>query len=499
MPKTAYTLLETQFRRVAALGEAAAVLNWDRAAMMPKGGSHARAEQLAELHALHRDLLAAPGTDDLLEEAGADPSLDPWQRANVSEMRRMRQHATALPESLLKALTRATAACEAIWRDARANADFAAVLPSFEKVLDLVREAASAKADKLGLSPYDALLDEYEPGARAADIDRVFALLERELPPIIAKALERQRTRARPIRPEGAFPAERQRALAEQLMAALGFDFAHGRLDVSAHPFCGGVPDDIRLTTRYDESDFASGLMSTLHETGHALYEMGLPKAWRGQPVGEARGMSLHESQSLLIEMQVCRSKEFFAFLAPMLGEFFGARDMAWTPANLHALTVRVQPGTIRVDADEATYPLHVILRYRLEQAMLAGELRARDLPAAWAEGMSRHLGLVPPTDREGCLQDIHWFDGAWGYFPTYTLGAMTAAQLFAAACRALPDLAQDIARGRFAPLTAWLREHVHARAASASTGEIVAAATGRPLDAGDFLAHLKGRYLGEI
>ena len=498
MPETAYTLLERQFRRAAALGEAAAVLNWDRAAMMPKGGSGARAEQLAELHALRRDLLAQPGTDDRLAEAETDRSLDPWQRANVAEMRRMWVHATALSESLVMALTRGSAACEAIWRDARANADFAAVLPAFETVLELVREAARAKAARLGLSPYDALLDEYEPGVRAAGIDRVFALLERELPPIVAKALERQETRARPIRPEGTFPVERQRGLARRLMEALGFDFAHGRLDVSAHPFCGGVPDDIRLTTRYDESDFASGLMSTLHETGHALYEMGLPKAWRGQPVGEARSMSLHESQSLLIEMQVCRSQEFFAFLAPMLGEFFGAGGPAWMPANLHALATRVRPGFIRVDADEVTYPLHVILRHRLEQAMLAGDLRARDLPAAWTEGMTRHLGLAPPTDREGCLQDIHWFDGAWGYFPSYTLGAMTAAQLYAAARRALPDLAQEIARGRFAPLIAWLREHVHARAASVATGEIVAAATGRPLDADDFLAHLRARYLGE-
>ena len=498
MPHTAYTRLERQFRRVARLGEAAAVLNWDRAAMMPKGGAHARAEQLAEIAALKRQLLAAPGTDERLDEAGADSSLDSWQRANVIEMRRMWRHATALSEDLVMALARASAACEAIWRSARANADFAAVLPALETVIELVREAAGAKADALGLSPYDALLDEYEPGARAAAIDRVFAELERELPPIVARALERQKTRTPPIRLDGTFPAERQRELAQKLMAALGFDFAHGRLDVSAHPFCGGVPDDIRLTTRYDESDFTSGLMSTLHETGHALYEMGLPKTWRGQPVGEARGMSLHESQSLLIEMQVCRSREFFAFFAPMLGDFFGPGGPAWSPANLHALATRVRPGFIRVDADEATYPLHVILRHRLEQAMLSGDLRARDLPQAWSEGMIRHLGLAPPSDREGCLQDIHWYDGAWGYFPSYTLGAMTAAQLFAAARRALPDLAPDIARGKFAPLIAWLGQHVHARAASAATEEIVAAATGRPLDASDFLAHLRARYLGE-
>ena len=498
MSEPAYSRLERQFRRAALIGEAASVLNWDRAAMMPAGGASARAEQLAQLHALRHETLARPETDDLLQAAEADRGLDSWQRANVAEMRRHWAHTTALPEDLVVALARATAACEAIWREARASGDFAAVSPAFEIVLGLVREAAAAKAAKLGLSPYDALLDENEPGARKADIDRVFAELERELPPIVARALDRQATRRVPIQPEGRFPAESQRLLARKLMAMCGFDFSHGRLDVSTHPFCGGVPGDIRLTTRYDESDFTSGLMSTLHETGHALYEMGLPEKWRGQPVGEARGMCLHESQSLLIEMQVCRSREFFDFLAPILREFLGLGGAAAEPANLYALVTRVRPGYIRVDADEATYPLHVIFRYRLEQAMLAGELRPRDLPSAWTEAMTRHLGLVPPTDREGCLQDIHWFDGAFGYFPSYTLGALAAAQLFAAARRALPDVSQGIAQGHFAPLTGWMREHVHARASSASTTDIVSAATGRALEAGDFLAHLRARYLRE-
>ncbi len=498
MPETAYLRLERQFRRAAMLGEAASVLNWDRAAMMPAGGAPARAEQLAQLHALRHETLCRPETDDLLQAAEADRGLDSWQRANVAEMRRCWAHATALPEDLVVALTRATSACEAVWRDARAAGEYASVLPTFEAVLGLVREAAAAKAAKLGLSPYDALLDEYEPGARKADIDRVFARLERELPPIVAKALDRQATRRAPIRPEGRFPAESQRQLARKLMATLGFDFNHGRLDVSAHPFCGGVPGDIRLTTRCDESDFVGGLMSTLHETGHALYEMGLPESWRGQPVGEARGMCLHESQSLLIEMQVCRSREFFDFLSPILREYLSIGLAAADPVNLHALATRVRPGFIRVDADEATYPLHVVFRYRLEQAMLAGELRPRDLPSAWNEAMIRHIGLVPPTDREGCLQDIHWFDGAFGYFPSYTLGALAAAQLSAAARRALPGLFQDIARGQIAPLIGWMREHVHARASSASTAEIVAAATGRALNADDFLAHLRARYLRE-
>jgi carboxypeptidase Taq len=498
MPENAYMRLERQFRRAALIAESASVLNWDRAAMMPSGSSAVRAEQLAELQALRHETLARPETEDLLRAAESDPGLDPWRRANVAEMRRSWAHATALPVDLVVALARSCAACEAIWRQARERADFAALLPAFERVLVLVREAAAAKSAKLGLAPYDALLDEYEPGARAADIDRLFARLERELPPLVAKALERQATRLPPRALGGAFPAASQRALAVELMRAFGFDFARGRLDVSAHPFCGGVPGDIRLTTRYDETDFASGLMSTLHETGHALYEMGLPAEWRGQPVGEARGMSLHESQSLLIEMQVCRSREFFDFLAPILRQFLSLAPAEAEPANLHALATRVRPGYIRVDADEATYPLHIVFRHQLEQAMLAGDLKPRDLPAAWTEAMQRHFGLTQPSDREGCLQDIHWFDGAFGYFPSYTLGAMTAAQLFAAARRVLPDLARDIAQGRFAPLIGWLGRNVHARASSASTEAIVAAATGRALAADDFLAHLRARYLRE-
>lgn len=499
MTSSAYTRLEERFRRIAALGEAGAVLNWDRAAMMPPGGSRARAEQLAHLHAVRHGILAPAETGDLVEEAANDATLDSWQRANVAEMRRAWIHASALSEDLVMALARATSACEATWREARARADFAAVLPGLKEVLGLVREAAAAKADRLGVSPYDALLDEYEPGGRAETIDRVFAELETALPPLMATALNRQASRRPPLKPEGTFPPERQRELAKRLMIALGFDFDRGRLDISQHPFCGGVPDDVRITTRYDAHDFLSGMMGVLHETGHALYEMGLPADWRGQPVGEARGMALHESQSLLIEMQVCRSKEFFAFAAPAIRDVLGYGGPAWTPANFYALSARVRPGFIRVDADEVTYPLHVILRYRLERAMLAGDMRPDDLPAAWNEGIVRLFGLTPTSDREGCLQDIHWFDGAWGYFPTYTLGALTAAQMFAAARRGIPGLEREIARGQFAPLTAWLRDQVHARASSVGAEAIIAEATGNPLSAADFLAHLRRRYLSEI
>jgi carboxypeptidase Taq len=282
-------------------------------------------------------------------------------------------------------------------------------------------------------------------------------------------------------------------------METLGFEFTHGRLDVSLHPFCGGTPDDVRITTRYDEADFTRALMGVLHETGHALYQRGLPEAWRRQPVGSARGMSVHESQSLLIEMQVCRSAEFLAFAAPLLRESLGngGHDAAaWEPDNLYRLYTKVERSLIRVDADEVTYPAHVILRYRLERAMIDGELAPADLPQAWEDGMRAFVGIVPPDDRQGCLQDVHWYDGAWGYFPTYTLGAMTAAQLFDAAKRADAAIVPGIARGEFAPLLTWLRANVHGLASRFSSAELIARASGRPLDASVFERHLRRRYI---
>lgn len=488
----AYRHLESTFARLGTIEEALAVLHWDMSAKMPEGGAEARAEQLAVLKAMHHEMLTRPGLGALLDEA-ADLPLDDWQRANLREMRREWAHARAVPADLVEALSRAVSACETVWRIARRDSDFAMVAPRLETVLGLVRQVAAAKAAALGVTPYDALLDEYEPGGRSAEIDPLFARLERFLPDFLGRVAERQGSA--PKLPAGPFPAERQRALALRLMAMVGFDFRHGRLDESTHPFCGGTPDDVRMTTRWDEADFSTGLMGVLHETGHALYEQGLPRAWRRQPVGRARGMSLHESQSLLIEMQASRSAEFLSFATPLIAEAFGGGP--WDARALWRDAVRVSPGFIRVDADEVTYPAHVILRYRLEKALIEGRMEIADLPAAWNGGMKDLLGIVPPDDRRGCLQDIHWFDGAWGYFPTYTLGAMTAAQLWDAARRALPDLGGQVARGDFAGLLGWLRVNIHEKASLLTSQDLLAAATGRPLDAAVFEAHLKQRYLG--
>ncbi len=494
---TAYQELESRFRRVGALEEAIGVLNWDSATMMPAGGAATRAEQLATLSLLAHQQLTAAEIDDLLDAAeGANTALGSWEQANLREMRRRHAHATALPGDLVEAVARISAECEAVWRKARPANDFAAVRPLLEEMLRLQREVAQAKAERLGVKPFEALLDRYEPGGSVAMIDRLFGELAAFLPDLIEAIIERQGAVPPPPDPSGPFPVAAQRRAAERLMTAVGFDFAHGRLDISAHPFCSGAPDDVRITTRYDEHDFSKALMGVLHETGHALYKRNLPAHWRLQPVGAARGMAIHESQSLLLEMQVCRSLAFAKFAAPILREVFDGEGPAWEPEALYRRQIRVRRSLIRVDADEVTYPAHVILRYRLEQAMLAGDLDVRDLPGAWAEEMRKLLGIAPDTDRDGCLQDIHWFDGSWGYFPTYTLGAMIAAQMFEAIRETIRDLPDLIADGEFRPLFAWLGERVHGQGSLMSTAQLVESATGRPLGVASFERHLRRRYL---
>lgn len=492
---SAYAQLEKKFKRILVLGDGASILQWDMATMMPKGGAASRAEQMATLATLRHSLLTAPEISDLLSKAKDQTSLTPWQSANLREMQRNHTHATALDEDLVDALSRATSNCEQIWRDARAQASFKTVAPALTEVLNLTRQAARAKSEKMGCSLYDALLDQYEPDGKSAHIDGIFKRLETFLPDFLQTVLEDQKSQSF-LAPQGPFAIEDQKTLGKHFMQALGFDFNHGRLDVSLHPFCGGTPDDVRLTTRYDVADFTSALMGVMHETGHALYEQALPQAWRNQPVGAARGMSLHESQSLLIEMQVCRSHAFLEYGVPHIKKTFDKSGPAWTLENITALYRNVEPGFIRVDADEVTYPAHVILRYKLERALIEGHMEVQDIPAAWNENMQKMLGITPPSDREGCLQDIHWYDGAWGYFPTYTLGAMTAAQVFDAVKKSNPELETHIAAGDFSPLTSWLGKNIHELGSLLTSQDLLKQATGSTLDPEIFITHLKNRYL---
>ena len=493
----AYAELERRFAALDALKGALAMLGWDREVMMPAGGAASRTETLAALGQVCHARIADPELADLLDAAEQHGAgLDGWQSANLAHMRRIWRHETALDAPLVEALSRAQSRAIEAWSLARPAADFAAFLPAFQEIVALSREAAAAKGEALGKAPWDALLDAYEDSLTGAEIDNLFDRLALALPPLRDRAMAAQAARPAPLVPQGPFPAERQKKLGEVLMALAGFDFGRGRLDTSAHPFTGGVFGDVRITTRFDESDFTSSVMAVMHETGHALYEQGRPPRWAGQPVGEAANMTIHESQSLLVEMQAARSPQFLAHAAPLIAQALGGEGAAFSAANLHALATRVAPGCIRVDADELHYPFHIVLRTRLERALIAGDLAPGDLPGAWNEAMAELVGITPPDDRLGCLQDIHWPSGAFGYFPTYTLGALAAAQLFAAATAQDGAILSGLERGDFAPLLAWLADNVHRHGARHSTQELITGATGAPLSTTAFEAHLARRYL---
>ena len=489
--------LRARFARIGHLNHAFAMLAWDEAALMPTGGGAARAEALACLRGMIQEQTADEAVGELAETAAAG-DLEPWEAANVARIREAWRRAKAVPVDLAMALSRACSACEQAWRPARAEHDWAAVKDKLKTVVALTREQAKALAEVLDCDPYDALLDDYEPGVTQADIEPLFAQLAAELPARIDRAIAAQS----PLPDlDGPFPSNRQAALGRTLMAAVGFDFERGRLDTSHHPFCGGEPDDTRITTRYDEGDFLKSMYAVLHETGHALYQQGLPAAWRGQPVGIAGGMALHESQSLTMEMQVCRTPEFLEFAAPIIQrELLGEKTAAscWQAPSLTARATRVARGFIRVNADELTYPLHVILRYRLETDLLAGHLTVADLPDAWDAAMTKHLGLSTRDNlANGVMQDVHWFAGLIGYFPCYTLGALMAAQLHRAAKNAIGDHAAAIRKGDFTALLAWQREHIHQRGRLVPTKTLIADATGGPIGAEAFLAHVDARYGG--
>jgi carboxypeptidase Taq len=339
------------------------------------------------------------------------------------------------------------------------------------------------------------LVDGFTPGISAADIDTIFKALSRKLPGLINEAIEVQA--ANPAIPlVGKFSVARQRSLAMEVLKSLGFPFDRGRLDESEHPFTEGVPGDIRVTTRFDAADPFSGLLGAVHETGHAMYDLGLPVKWRDQPVGRDRGLALEESQSLLFEMNICRSRPFVQYLKPLLEKFLQVSGPEWDEVNLYRTLIRVRRSLIRMDADELTYPAHIMLRYELEKKMLEGSLPVKDLPEAWNEQLEQRLNIRPSNDTEGCLQDIHWAVGHFGYFPSYALGAVIAAQLHEAMRAAQPSLGEEIAAGQFSGVMEWLRDNVHGVGARLPVQELIKQATGKPLTAAPYLRYLEAKYL---
>ena len=499
MSVTPYQQLEQEWRRLHAFRGALSLLRWDAAVMMPRGSAALRGEQVAALETEYHALLTTPKVTRLLDRAQADVrGLEDWQVSNLREMRRQRDHAIATPVTLISRLARATAIAESQWLAARRDNNFALFAPHLEEVLLLVRDKAALLGQALNLPPYDALVDEFSPGVGTADIDAIFKALSRRLPGMISEAIEKQRLQeVLPI--AGKFTTARQRSLAVEVMKAVGFPFDQGRLDESEHPFTEGVVGDIRVTTRYDAADPFAGLLGALHETGHAMYDVGMPVTWRDQPVGRDRGMALEESQSLLLEMIIGRSTPFLRYLHPLLHKHYAVSGPEWEFENLRRTLTRVRRGLIRIDADEMSYSLHIKQRYDIEKQLLAGKLAVRDLPEVWNSGMEQRFGSRPAGAADGCLQDMHWALGSFGYFPSYALGLVIAAQLWEALRAQLPEVDALIERGEFAPIFAWLRENMHGLGAKLPIKELIKQASGQALSANALLRYLQGRYLAEV
>ncbi|UXH77285.1 carboxypeptidase M32 [Roseateles amylovorans] len=491
----AYEALCQRHQRLHRLNHLQSIASWDQSAFMPAKGAEARAQALAEMGGLLHQQATDPALRDLLSAAEQEP-LDEVQRASLREMHRVWRAANALPQSLVEAKSLANSHCEHAWRSQRGANDWAGYVENLRPVVRLAREEARLLAEDSGLSRYDALLDQYEPGMRAAEVDRVFGELRQWLPDLIRQVMARQADEQM-LHPQGTFPAAAQRALGLDAMKLLGFDFEAGRLDESAHPFCGGVPEDVRMTTRYRDDSFLQSLTGTIHETGHGRYEQNLPREWLGLPIANARSMGLHESQSLSFEMQLAAHPGFAKLLEPLVTRHLG-HQRAFSADNLNKMMTRVAPGYIRVDADEVTYPAHVILRYEIERPLIEGQIEVEDIPALWDAKMRELLDLDTRGNyKDGPMQDVHWGAGLFGYFPCYTLGAMYAAQWFATMRRERPTLDDDIARGDLAPVFDWLQARIWSQGSRWETPELVQRASGESLNPAHFRRHLESRYLG--
>ncbi len=497
MTTKAYQKLEASFSEIIDLDRVIELLNWDQSVKMPASGATARAKQRSTMVKIKHQKLTAEDIPDLLNEAELHKeNLSDWEQANLHEMRRYYNEASALPSDLLQALTYKAAECHTIWETARIDDDFQAIAPTFEELISLTKEKAAILSETSSSNLlYDALLDQFDAGSTYADIQPIFDELSVWLPNFLQNVLDNQQET---IKLDRNIPADKQQELATWLLDKMGY---HGRFDTSSHPFSIGRIGDVRITTRYHEDNFINyAVLCVMHEGGHGLYDMQLPKKWQSQPVGGALdiSMAVHESQSMVWEMQIGHTQEFWNFITPKCSKVFEIDNdnPAWSAENLCATSNLVKADFIRVDADEVTYPLHILLRTKLEKALIEGNLSVKDLPDAWNDEMQKSLGIIPPTNRLGCLQDPHWYLGDFGYFPAYLLGAMNAAQIFDAMSHDIQGFNSKIENGDFNHVKEWLKINVHQHGCLHSPKELIKVATGKSLQVDIYKKHLTTRYL---
>jgi carboxypeptidase Taq len=491
-----WTELDTRCREINDLDRISSLLSWDEETYLPKQGHGARGRQAGTLESIRHQRMTDPRLGELLESLAFDKSLDPARLVVVRRMKRRRDLAVRLPERLVRALAEARSKSLEAWHEAKPKGDFQRLAPAFEELVSLVREKGAALATGGG-DPYDALMDEHEPAMTSTRLRPLFQRLREALVPLVQKISEKPAPATAIF--EQPFDLAKQWELTVRVLKELRFDLERGRQDKSAHPFCETIGEnDVRVTTRFFEKDVLNAFYSTIHECGHALYEQGFDPAHHGSELARAPSMGIHESQSRLWENQIGRSHAFWQKWIDIFREMFPAQLAGIGVKDVHKAVNKVKPGMIRVDADELTYNLHVLLRFEIESALVHGELSVRDLPGVWNERMNRYLGLTPKNDTEGCMQDIHWPSGAFGYFPSYTIGNAYAAQLMKRYESEHPAVWDDVARGDHAPLLSWLREKVHRRGHLMTAEETIEAATGSGLDPEPLIAYLQKKY-GEL
>jgi carboxypeptidase Taq len=483
-----------QTQKAADLYNASAVLQWDQETYMPPKGAEARGRQLATLASTAHSWLTSDDYGELLARLADAPGLADEEAANVRLSREDYEKGKKLSSEFVETLSMQQSASFQAWVEAREKNDYEHYAPELEKMIALKKQ----QADIVGYSshPYDALLDDYEKGATVAALDPVFRLVEEQLPALIKRVIAVAGVDDSFFYKH--YPKDAQWAFSLEVLKAMGYDFEAGRQDISEHPFSTSfAPTDVRVTTRVDEKNVASLLWSSIHEGGHALYEQGLPMRQYGLPLGQAASLSIHESQSRMWENNVGRSLGFWKHFFPIIQERFKDQLNDCGPEKWYGGANKVEASFVRTEADELTYHFHVLIRYEIEKALLDGSLKSADVSEAWNAGYQRHLGITPPDDKQGVLQDVHWSHGSFGYFPTYSIGSFYAAQFFEKAVQDMPSLQDDIAAGKFERLLSWLRENIHRHGRRYRSDELCERITGRALDFSAFMRYAEKKYSG--
>jgi carboxypeptidase Taq len=487
--------LQARLAELVDLADVARLAEWDQQTMMPARGAQGRAEALATLRRVSHEKFISDETGTLLDQAQGALNGTPFESDAASLVRVTRRRwekARRVPIELAAERARAASLGQKAWAEARARSDFSAFAPYLEHNLELERSYVAC-FDSFDCA-YDVLLDDFEPGMRTTTVNQLFTELKAELVPLIATLADHS-GRVDDSCLHGHFPVEKQHQLASQVVALMGFDPRGWRLDTAVHPFATSFgPQDVRITTRWQEDFLSAGLYGAMHECGHGLYDAGVAPSLQRTPLGHADSLGLHESQSRMWENLVGRGRPFASVLAPMVAEVFGGSVASLEPETFYRAVNRVQPSFIRVEADEATYGLHIVLRFELEQELIEGRLAVKDLPEAWNARFKAYLGLDVPDDARGVLQDVHWSMGAFGYFPTYALGNLIAGQLWERAHVDVPDLDARLARGELSPLREWLREHVHRHGSKFAMPELLERVVGAPIAVPPFVSYLKAK-----